>query len=414
MSKVSKILLLAVCCVALAASCGNDDVGDDVSMGTALVTLSGMASGDTAEGLTVQVRNIGTGSIFETTTADGGTATLSITPGIYEASVSVNRKGNDGRVYIYNGVSGQFVIYSGRETTVSIPMTEVSISPLVIKELYCGGCMMDDGVTHFQFDKCVILYNNSSETLSLDNLCIGMVAPANAQANNNNYTTDGRLNYEDEGFLPLWNGIWYFPTTLTIEPYREVVVNINGAINNTLTVSQSIDYANSDYYAMYDPESGYDNARYYPTPASVIPTSHYLRATTYALGNAWPMSVSSPALVLFQTQDTAPADFASNADNYWYDGGSVTASKRCVKMPRSWVIDAVEVFSNDYPTQCVKRLTADVDAGYVGMTNKQGHSLCRRIDEEATAAIGGAHNIYQDTNNSTNDFYEATTCSLRK
>ena len=78
------------------------------------------------------------------------------------------------------------------------------------------------------------------------------------------------------------------------------------------------------------------------------------------------------------------------------------------------------------------------------MTNFQGHSLYRNVDKAATEALpenkdklvynyalgvddssdpsgidaeasikNGAHIIYQDTNNSTNDFHERQACSLR-
>ena len=114
-------------------------------------------------------------------------------------------------------------------------------------------------------------------------------------------------------------------------------------------------------------------------------------------------------------------------------------------MPNEWVIDAIEVFSSDYATQCVKRLTADIDAGYVWMTNKKGHSIYRNVDQQATEqlpenegrlvygyALGvddstdpsgidaeasilkGAHIIYQNTNNSTNDLHERQLCSLKE
>lgn len=410
------LLYCFVWCSAIAtslSSCGDDDLGvpaGQLTMGTATVTLTGISEG--LAGLDVQVRNISSGSVFIEPTSTRGDAAFTLPPGIYEASVSASRQEGKKR-YVFNGVSGQFTVFGNQQANVNVPMRRVGINPLVIKELYCGGCMMNDGITAFHYDKCVILYNNSSEALTLENLCFGMVAPANAQATNNNYGADGRLVYEKYGFLPLWNGIWYFPAALTIEPYSEVVVVVHGAINNTLTVKQSVNYANSDYYCMFDPESGYDNPRYNPTPADVIPATHYLKAVTYALGNAWPLSNTSPALVVFQTQGKTPAEFGADASNYWYDGGGAQLSKRCVKVPNEWVIDAVEVFSNDYPTQSVKRLTADVDAGYVGLTNKQGHALCRRVDEEATAASGG-HTVYQDTNNSTNDFYESPSCSLRE
>ena len=422
----------------------NDETGvpsDKVSLGTLTVQLTGLA--DDLSGLDVQLRNISTNSTFVSPTSADGVATFSVTPGIYEATVSASRS-NDGQAYIYNGTSGQVTVLRDQQSTASIQMIRGVVSQLVIKELYNGGCLKDDGVTKFQYDKCVILYNNSSVEASLSNLCFGMAAPANAQATNNNYTADGRLSYEEEGFIPVWNGIFYFPQDLTLAPYQQVVVNIHGAINNTLTVSQSINYANPDYYCMFDPESGYQNATYYPTPSEVIPPSHYLKAVVFGQGNAWPLSVTSPALVMFQTKGVAPADYATDVNNYWYDGGGSGAVKRCIKVPNEWIVDAMEVYSSGYATTCVKRLTANADAGFVWLTNYQGHSLYRNVDKEATEALpenegklcyyllpeadaytdpcgidaeaslrNGAHIVYQDTNNSTNDFHERQRCSLK-
>lgn len=414
-----------------------------ISMGDVTIKLTGLD--DDLSGLDIQLRNISTGSVFVKQTDQQGTATFSVTPGLYEATTSQTRAAEGNEYYSYNGTSGQITVMKDQQTAVAITMKRAVISRLVIKELYCGGCMADDGTTAFQYDKCVILYNNSGEPASYDNLCFGMGAPANAQANNNNYTADGHLNYEGEGFTPMWNGIWYFPATLTIEPYSQVVVNIHGAINNTKDYSNSVNYANPDYYCMFDDKSNYKNLSYYPAPSEQIPTSHYLKAAVFGQGNAWPLSNSSPALVLFQTKDVAPADFASNTANYWYDGGGSSSIKRCVKVPNDWVIDAIEVFSREYATQCVKRLTSDIDAGYVWMTNKKGHSLYRNVDQQATEALlenkgllvynyvlgvgnstdpsgidaeasikNGAHIIYQNTNNATNDFHERQLCSLRK
>ena len=445
MKKIFRTIICLVCCyvIAICLTACSDQDAPSIDTNEVKVQLTGL--NDDLSGLDVQLRNINTGSVFIEQTDAQGIATFTVTPGLYEALTSQTRNTDSNEYYSYNGTSGQITVLAGSPITATIPMKRATISRLVIKELYCGGCMADDGVTLCQADKCVILYNNSAEPASYDNLCFGMSAPANAQANNNNYLADGRLNYEGEGFTPLWNGIWYFPSTLTIEPFSQIVVNIHGAIDNTLTYSQSINYANADYYCMFDPESGYNNAHYCPTPSEVIPTSHYLKAAVYGLGNAWPLSNSSPSIVLFQTKDVTPADFAQNTDNFWYDGGGTSIAKRCIKVPNNWIIDAIEVFSSEYATQCVKRLTADIDAGYVWMTNKKGHSIYRNIDKQATEqllenegklvydyALGvddstdpsgidaeasiqqGAHIIYQNTNNATNDFHERQLCSLRK
>ena len=433
------------------AACGDDSSdgpsggsggsgGEAIAIGKVDVTLTGAAD---PTGFEVQLRNTSTNSIFTETADSQGKASFNVTPGIYEATAT-GGYALDGSAYTYNGTSGQLTVKANVITECTIEMKSAVTSQIVVKELYNGGCMADDGTTKFQYDKCIILYNNSSQPASLSNLCFGEASPANAQADNKNYGADGKLTYEAEGFIPVWNGIWYFPAALEIAPYSQIVVNVHGAIDNTQTVSQSVNYANPDYYCMYDPESGYNHTNYYPTPASVIPTSHYLRAVEIGQGNGWALSVSSPALVVFQTKGTTPADYANNKANYWYDGGNVSPVWACVKVPNEWIVDALEVFSNDYKEKCVKRLTADADAGYVWLTNFQGHSLYRNVDKAATEALTenvgklvynyalgvdgstdpsgidaeasmkqGAHIVYQDTNNSSNDFHERQRCSLR-
>ena len=318
---------------------------------------------------------------------------------------------------------------------------------IIIKEVYCGGCPQDEGSSFFQQDKAIVLYNNCPERIVASNLCFGMATPYNAEAPSigNIYGNDGQLTYNDDGFIPAQNGIWFFTSAIVIEPFQQVVVNVHGAIDNTQTYSQSVNYAHSSYYCMYDPESGYVNTTFYPTPADVIPASHYLSCAKYGQGNAWPMSVTAPAVYIFQTQGISPRDFAMNADNMWYAPGAAQSSANaCVKVPSEWIIDGVEVFNAAKKEACMKRLTADIDAGYVYLTNKLGHSLYRNVDKEATEALkenngklvygyalgcdgstdpsgidaeesrrNGAHIVYQDYNDSGSDFHERKRTSLR-
>lgn len=399
------------CILYLLTACSDNQAVDpsDISIGDVAITLAGIVN--SAEDFEVTLRNTQTNALFTDKTNSEGIVTFHVTPGLYEATASKQElTGNT--YYIYNGTSGQIIVTKDGRTTVSLEMKRAKTSQIVIKELYNGGCMKDDGVTFFQYDKCLILYNNTAQPAQLHNLCIGFCAPANAQATNHNYDSNGKLTYEAEGFIPVWNGVWYFPSTLTIEPYSQVVINICGAIDNTQTVTASVNYANADYYCMYDPESGYYNTNYYPTPSAVIPTSHYLKAVVIGLGNAWPISNNSPALVVFQIpQNQTPREYCTNPDNLWYNGGEVKQVNACAKVPNEWIIDAIEVYSTAYKEGSNKRLTADIDAGYVWLTHQHGHSLCRNIDQQATEASG--HTVYQDTNNSTNDFYERKQCSLK-
>ncbi len=327
---------------------------------------------------------------------------------------------------------------------VDATIPDQNVDQIIIKELYNGGCTKDDGKT-FQYDKGIILYNNCPQKAVVNNLCFGMASPYNGHGNNKNYGEDGKLTYESQGFTPAIHGIWWFTESLEIEPYSQVVVNICGAIDNTQTVSQSVNYAHADYYCMYDPESGYNHTGYYPTPADVIPTSHYLKAKEYGQGTGWTFSVSSPAVYIFQPKDTTPSAFAENADNLWYDGGNEgKAVYACLKVPNEWIIDGMEVYQTAKLSDSQKRLTSDIDAGYVCLTNYLGHSLYRNVDKEATEALAentgklvynyalgvdsstdpsgidaeasiknGAHIVYLDTNNSTNDFHERQQFSIK-
>lgn len=322
-------------------------------------------------------------------------------------------------------------------------IADANVDQIIIKELYNGGCPKDDS-GNFQQDKCIILYNNCSQRAVINNLCIAFVTPYNGHGSNKNYTDDGKLTYEAEKFTPAFGGMWWYPYSLVIEPYSQVVINVCGAIDNTQTYSQSVNYANADYYCMYDPESGFKIPSWYPTPAAEIPTSHYLKAKRLGTATSWPLSNSSPALFIFQTKDVEPSVFADNADNLWYDGGVVKDINACLKVPNEWIIDAIEVYQTSKISDSKKRFTSDIDAGYVGLTNQLGHVLYRNVDKESTEALpenagklvynyalgvdsstdpsgidaeasikNGAHIIFNDTDNSTNDFHERQKCSLR-
>ena len=340
-----------------------------------------------------------------------------------------------------------FIVYCLLTSCPAVAQEDQNVDQIIIKEVYCGGCPMDEGSGMFHMDKCIVLYNNCPERIVATNLCFGMATPYNAESPSISsiYDSSGQLVYEDEAFIPAQNGIWYFPSTLTIEPFQQVVVNVHGAIDNTKTYSQSVNYAFKEYYTMYDPESGYNHTMYYPTPSDVIPASHYLKTVKYGQANSWPLSTTSPALFIFQPQGVSPVDFATDADNLWYAPGmSQTPVYACVKVPAEWIIDGVEVFNASSKENCKKRLTADVDAGYVYLTNKLCHSLYRNVDKEMTEALPenegrlaydyalgvdgstdptgidaeeslarGAHIVYRDYNDSSNDFHERSRCSLR-
>ncbi len=341
-------------------------------------------------------------------------------------------------LYVLNGNTADIIINEdwSSDDVVTITMVESVSGQIIIKELYNGGCQRDDGSGLYQFDRYVILYNNSAEAATVDNLCLGMCMPYNAHATNNDYV-NGELVYASEGYIPAICAIWYTQQEVTIEAGQQIVIALTGAIDHTLTYSNSVDLSNADY-CTYDMED-FSATNYYPAPSENIPTDHYMLAYKYGQGTAWPLSNSSPAFFIFTTEGETPEEFASNPD-YHYTGGNVSTVYCCAKVPNEWILDGIEVFSEANESDSQKRLTSDIDAGYTLLTNSYGHTSYRNVDQEATEALAenegklvygysygddpsgidaeaslanGARIIYMDTNNSTNDFHQRSQASLR-
>lgn len=408
MKQISTFLLfLASFIVTVLTSCNYDEAIENTQV---TIELS-----EPLSGVDIEILN-SLGQTFNAITDNEGKAQTTLAPGIY--SVSASSTSDDG--YVRTAVNGSKsdIVVSGTATTIYLQVVTSTIqlnNPILIKELYVGGCQKDDGSGYFANDKCIILYNNSSQLASLDNVAFGIIEPYNAEADQHLFLSNGILDYANSDWVPAINGIWYFQPGHFIEPYSELVVNICGCIDNTLTYSQSINYANPDYFTMYDVEATsadggkYNNTNYYPSPSEVIPISHYLKAVKYGQANAWPISMTSPAVFLFRTDNVTPKEYGENPYNIIYpaekEGNHIYA---CMKVPRSWIIDAVEVYNAEKLSTSKKRLTPDLDSGYVTMTSKQSHAVVRRIE-----SYKDGHPIYQDTNNSSNDFYEADHCSLK-
>lgn len=436
------IFALILCAAPVFVSCSDDD-GDSYPTYTVNVQLVYPAGSDITPAEGVAVTLTGNGQTYSMVTNATGACQFIVPNGIYEASASEQRA-LDGFTYLLNGVKSGIAVTEqwSAADVVTIELTESKAGQIIIKELYNGGCPKNDGSGQYQFDKYAVLYNNSNSEATLENLCLGMVDPYNANANVNNYV-NGVLSYAGKGYTPAINGIWYTQGAVTIAPGEQIVVALTGAIDHTQTYSYSVDLSEADY-CTYD-IADYENTSYYPTPSEKISTDNWMLAYKYGKGNAWPLSMISPAFYIFTTKGVTPEAFASNPDYHYTGGKEGNVVYCCAKVPNEWILDGIEVFSTAYLDTNQKRFTDDIDAGSVLLTNKLGHSLYRNVDKEATEALpenegklvydydlgvdgvtdpsgidaeasikNGARIVYKDTNNSTNDFHERVQASLRK
>ncbi len=401
-------------------------------------------------GLTIILIDANTGVSFEEQTDETGTATFKVPAGVYTANVQYKEK-TEGSAYkytIYNGVNSSVVVAAGEQNQAVLQLVTSQASAIVIKEFYGTGCSYTatDGSTKpYYHDRYVILYNNTAESVTLNNFGLAMLSPYNAHQDSKFKGADGVLSYENADWIPVGVGVWSYNSAYTIPAYSEVTIAITGAIDHTATYSTSVDLSNVDFVC-YNPETSWNNTSYYPEPNAGIPSSHYLKASIFsgATANAWPLSNTSPAFVLFQAEGREIAEWA--ADVTLNDDTQTAIVSH--HMPKSWVIDAIELYSTPKLDKSGKRLTADLDAGYVKILNNKGYSVYRNVDEDATVILeenegklvynysgtigeengstdpsnidaeasikNGAHIIYLDTNNSSKDLHQRAKATLAK
>ena len=353
-------------------------------------------------GAEVDIESISGGVSYSLTTdAEGRTGTI-LPDGIYRVSVS----DTDGAGY-FSGNRDRVVV-SGADVNVSLPLDYVKAMPLVIKEIYCGGCPKTPAEGTYQSDQYVIIHNNSNEVQYLDSLCLGTVAPYNSNANNAWKDKDGNL----PDFLPINEAVLMVPgdgTKFPLQPGGDAVIALRGAIDHSAQYPLSVNLNKPDYFVCYN-ITFFPNEMYHPAPGDQIREDHYLEVVIKTgQANAYTMSNNSPAFVIWKAKgidihDYVQQDGAVRAT----PGGSIYVTI----VPFDWVLDGVEVF-NGSSSENYKRLPALLDAGYVTLRETyKGRSLMRKVNEKASAQNG--YEVLMDWNNSSKDLYERDTQSLHE
>ena len=443
---MKKILsIVAICFAFMAVSC--EEPGPSII--SVPVQLAFNNAPFAIEGVTVTV-STGT-TDFKAQTDASGIATFDLPVGVYSATTSFKRS-EAGQLSNYNGTASINVPALGKDealTAQNLPVTASKSSQLIIKEVYNGGCMDNANAKSYVYDKYIIIYNNSDTEVDASNMCIAMAQVANSNtAAGNKYTiTNGIIEYETAGWTPASFAIWWFQegVSVKIAPYSQIVVAINGAIDHTKTYNNSVDLSKADY-CMYDLESGFKLAAAYPAPSADIPANHYMKTYLYGTKTttAWPFPIKTAAPFLIMPGSDIRT-FVQTESNF--DNRATNLSGNFAKIPTSWVLDAVDLWSAADETKFFGRFPTTVNVGYVVFaTNNKGYTIYRNVDKEATEAIAensgkivynyagavnadssdpsgidaeasiakGAKIVYMDTNNSSNDFHVRKVASIKK
>ena len=399
-----KRLIYILSIVLAAVSCADIRQGNPYQDGLHVLTVTtDWPEGEfERSGAEVRVEDMNTGSRYVSETDDNGLVRFSLPNGLYR----INLSGRSDKE-VFNAAADKIVL-SGEDLEVGLSIMVSKAGSIVIKEIYCGGCKKLPQEGDYQADQYIILHNNDFDVQYLDGICFGTLSPYNATGSNP-WIQNGEL----PDFIPVIQAVWQFPgdgDDFPLQPGEDAVLCLRGAIDHAAQYPLSVNLNRPDYFVCYN-STYFDNTKFHPAPGNLISQDRYLDVVIKTgKANAYTMSLSSPAVVIFRAEGITIQDYVLIPENVTPVPGN--AVDNVVKVPYEWVLDAMEVFDGRSASN-QKRLAASADAGYVSLSDTfLGHTLMRRVDEEATAQAG--YEILADTNNSLNDFYETEKQSLHE
>ncbi|MDD4919688.1 MAG: DUF4876 domain-containing protein [Bacteroidales bacterium] len=367
---------------------------------TGFVPYNGEAEPDPTfqtKGLEVNFINYQEGSSFKSIVGDNNIVSCSLTPGVYAVSVSGSVTSPKG-TYRLNGSSLNVPftkditpqdVASNPEYTINIRPAKVG-SVLFSEIYYCG-------VAPYYFrDQTYTIYNNGQDVFYLDGLCFAQLHPNIATTNLPSWPEeDGRENYV-YGLV-----VWQFPGSGKQYPLKpgEAVVVAQEAINHTVNNPASFNNSMSEW------ECWSGNALRGNPDCPDMPYIFWWSPNKMQ----WLTSVFGAAFCIFRIDD------AVVNKSYWELPGNWQvvvgpSSTRYAKIPADAVLDGVELLTSMSALN-MKRIPGFVDAGGTSVeTTYNGKSVSRKVIGERADGTP----IYQDTNNSTNDFQVNDSPTIRR
>lgn len=330
-----------------------------------------------------------------------------ILPGIYNINVTGTAIDTEGTEYYLNGnMMRQSVFQEG--STLKLTVKGLKISPLVFKEIYyaCSRTPLKKSYIYEQFYE---VYNNSSSMLYLDGIHFANLYPDRSN-------TDIPLWPEEDGDDYIYAlRVWKFPGNGKEYPLQpgESCVIAQFAVNHQLDIYNPASPVNN---SSADFEFYMNNTNYSNAPAFDMEHVFYNGKAEKGTLKQYLTSVFGGAYVAFQVPEGETWD-PVNDPNMKTRDLSTTKATLYAKIPIRYVLDAVEAIDNEAKINC-KRMPGVLDAGITWVGDSyNGLSVCRKLslddDGNPIQRENGAY-IYQDTNNSTDDFERGVVPVLRR
>lgn len=321
--------------------------------------------------------------------SDGSVNVSSVMSGHY--TVVVSGSVNDVQVA---GYIGDLVLNLGERTPrVTIDLCKVTPSSVIFKELYYAGSPTPSGGT-YRNDNFYSIVNNTSEPKDISRLYVA------ATEHYGGFGETGPLwpgetvgNYKSVYLKSVWKIVddnepyWLAPGATAVIATMAAPHNKDKDYN----LSCPVDLSSADFEAYVpDPENKYPD----------FPARNMKMAFWPDYGYLWRISVFGQGMVLLEA---SPEQFEAfervvlpetfwdpfESEEYWH----------CLKVPNSFVVDAVDLIQNEMVTN-TKRFAPELDAGFAALGRTyMGESVVRKVLQ-----VVDGRKVYQDSNNSTVDF----------
>lgn len=310
----------------------------------------------------------------------------SVEPGFYSITVS-HSFSSEGKIHYYNGLKNIGVFGN---TTDSIKVNGSSSSAFVIKEIYFSGNTTPAGKP-YSADQYLEIFNNTSEIQYADGIS---VLEHESYGIGDNFWTS----IKDTIVVKM---IWTIPgdgTQVPVLPGKSIVLaqdGINHRVDPNGNPLSPVNLGNADceFYVLKHPEADLDS----PSVPNLIEDFFVFRGNDVVFhvrgGSAFAI-----AKIPGRTNEARKTYINKNLVSKTSASG--TGSTYFVKIANEYVLDAVEVVISEAHA-IYKRFPPELDAGYTYVASGSGSGKCirRKIKEISDGRV-----IYQDTNNSTEDF----------
>ncbi|PWG81583.1 DUF4876 domain-containing protein [Pararcticibacter amylolyticus] len=396
--KIVSIKKITVLCVLIFTmqACKNEYYSVGKVGYTVRVAYPELYSQQYATGASVVMKNTVTNySYTGTTNGEGEVVFSDLVPGSYQLSVSREVKpeealtltGFEEQLFLNASSAVQKVTSDG---SLELRLQGGKVGSLVFKEIYYVGSRTPAGGTYFS-DQFYEIYNNSTDTIYADSLLIGNTGGAagnSSSAKPYGFQTDAGNVYLQNVWMVPGNG-----KTYPIAPGKSIIISQDGINHQTDPLGNPSSPVNlgpgiSDFESYVERSDNRD--------LDAAGVDNLLPVYLGSVGFDWLTAVFGASMVIFKHPDPSGLPLK-------LEPGSTSVS-RYVQVPRSSVIDGVELLANGNAFS-FKRLPVAVDAGFTFCSGTYtGQSVRRKVK-----TIVGGRRVLLDTNNSTADFEVLTT-----